>query len=158
MKRTIFMVLFVLLLTSVAFAQISRGGTAWVSVRTADLKASTGMFAASRGAVNYGDQVTVLQVSGNWAEVRSSANANLSGWISTANLSAKRIVATGGASSATASEVALAGKGFNQEVENEYKTAGNLNYAAVDWMEEIVISDSDLLNFINEGRLNAGGN
>jgi len=158
MKKILFIGLFVLITAATVFAQISRGGTAWVSVRTATLKSSTGIFASNRGEVSYGDQVTVLQVSGNWTEVRSSDNANLTGWISTASLSAKRIVATGGTSTATASEVALAGKGFNQDVENEYKASGNLNFAAVDWMESIIISDDDLQGFIADGRLSAGGN
>ena len=158
MKKIFCLAFLILILASAAFAQISKGGTAWVSIKTAELKSSTGLFASSRGNISYGEQVTVLQVSGKWAEVRSSANANLSGWISTANLSAKRIVATGGASTATASEVALAGKGFNQEVENEYKASGNVNFAAVDWTETINIPDDDLYNFITEGRLKAGDN
>ncbi|MCL2833140.1 MAG: SH3 domain-containing protein [Treponema sp.] len=158
MKKTLCFVIVILCLTTAVFAQIAKGGTAWVSVKSIALKSSSGVFASSLGTVVYGDQVTVLQVSGSWAEVRSAANTGLSGWISTANLSAKRIVVSGSTSSASASEVALAGKGFNQEVENQYKTEGNLNYAAVDWTENITISDDDLLRFINEGGLAAGGN
>ncbi|MCL2478312.1 MAG: hypothetical protein FWF22_02345 [Treponema sp.] len=158
MKKTICFTVIFLVLIAAAFAQISNGGTAWVSVKSATLKSSTGLLASGTGNVSYGDQVTVLQVSGNWAQVRSSANAAISGWISTGNLSAKRIVASGGGSTATASEVALAGKGFNQEVENQYKSEGNLNYDAVDWTEKIVIDDNDLHNFIIEGRLSTGGN
>ena len=156
MKKFIFLTMLILLMAGMAFAQISRGGTAWVSVKSAALKSSTGFFASTRGNVAYGDQVSVLQVSGNWAEVRSSVNTNLTGWISTANLSAKRIVAAGGASTATASEVALAGKGFSQEVENEYRTSGSVNYWAVDWTETIQIPDDDLYGFITEGHLTAG--
>ena len=147
-----------LIIAATAFSQISKGGTVWVSVKSVALKSSTGFFASSRGTVVYGDQLTVLQVSGNWAEVKSSANATLTGWIATTNLSAKRIASTGGTSTATASEVALAGKGFNQQVENEYKAGGgNINYPAVDWTEQINIPDADLLKFITEGHL-AGAN
>ena len=157
MKKLLFLVIFTLILSVTVFAQLARGGTVWVSVRTVMLKSSTGFFASNRGEVAYGDQATVLQISGNWAEINTSEG--LTGWISTANLSTKRIVATGGTSTATASEVALAGKGFNQEVENEYKAAGgNLNFAAVDWTENIQISEEDLYNFLIEGRLNTGGN
>jgi len=158
MKKSIFIILLILVIAGMASAQITRGRNAWVSVRTTALKSSTGLFASNHGDVSYGDEVNVLQVSGNWAEVRSVSNANLSGWILTSSLSSKRIVATGGTSTATASEVALAGKGFNQEVENEYKTSGRLNFEAVDWTEAIAIPDDDLLRFINEGRLKAGAN
>jgi hypothetical protein len=154
MKKLLAFSVFILLIAGTVTAQISRGGTAWVSAKTVTLKSSTGFFASSRGTVSYGTEVSVLQVSGNWAEVRSTANASLTGWMSTGNLSAKRIASSGSASSASASEVALAGKGFNQEVENTYKTTeGNLNYADVDRTEAITVTQEELFNFIQEGRL-----
>jgi len=159
MKKSICLILFFLVLAGSVFAQIAKGGTAWVSVKTVALKSSTWFFASNRGTVNYGDQVTVIQVSGNWAEVQSAANTTLTGWISTSNLSAKRIASTGSTSTATASEVALAGKGFNQEVENEYKAGGgNFNFEAVDWTEKITITDDELLKFMTEGKLSTGAN
>jgi hypothetical protein len=59
-------------------------------------------------------------------------------------------------SSATASEIALAGKGFSQEVEDSYKTSGTLNYDDVDKTEAITVSIDDLYVFVTEGRLNTG--
>jgi hypothetical protein len=155
MKRFIGLFLLFLLVTGALSAQISRGGTAWVSAKTVALKSSTWFFATNRGTVNYADEVTVLQVSGNWAEVRAG---NVTGWIAVSNLSARRIVASATGSTATAAEVAQAGKGFNQEIENVYKADGELNYADVDITEQIVISDEDLLNFIIAGRLAGGEN
>ena len=157
MRKLLCVIFLALIVAGAAFAQISKGGTAWVSAKSISIKSSTWFFASSKGTMYYGDQVTVLQVSGSWAEIRSAADANLTGWISTANLSAKRIAASGGTSSASASEVALAGKGFNADVEREYKSQGNLNYGAVDWTEEIAVPDDDLLQFITEGRLAEGG-
>jgi len=138
-------------------AQVSRGGTLYVAVKSLTLKSSTGFFASSRGVLNYGDRVTVLQVSGKFVEVRSAANSSISGWTPAANLSAKQII-SGSSSTASASEVALAGKGFNQEVENAYKTKGNLNYADVDRVEAITVREADLMRFLEEGRLSMGDN
>jgi hypothetical protein len=137
-------------------AQISRGGTAWVTAKSVSLKSSTWFFALNRGTVYYANEVTVLQVSGNWAEVRTATN--VTGWIAISNLSARRIVASATGSTATAAEVAQAGKGFNQEIENVYRSEENLNYADVDRTEQIVVSEEDLLRFINEGRLAGGEN
>ena len=158
MKKLFSATVLVLLIAGFAHAQISRGGTAWVSAKTVTLKSSTWFFASNRGTVSYGDEVSILQVSGNWAEVRSTGNASVSGWMSSGNLSAKRVIAASGSSSASASEVALAGKGFNQEVENTYKAGGNLNYADVDRTEAIAVSQEDLYRFVTEGRLAAGEN
>ena len=150
--------LILMFITGTVMAQVSQGGTAWVSARTVTLKSSTGFFASNRGNVSYGDQVSVLQISGKWAEVRSAANPSLTGWMASANLSGRRIIASEGTGSATASEVALAGKGFDRDVENAYRTQGNLNYADVDRTEAITVSQTDLFRFVTDGRLAAGDN
>ena len=139
-----------------AAAQVSKGGTLYAAAKSVALKSSTGFFASTRGNLAYGDQVTVLQVNGKWVEVRSAANPSLSGWTTSANLSAKRIVATGSSGSASASEVALAGKGFKQEVENAYKAGGKLNYADVDKTEAVTVSPADLQKFLIDGKLSTG--
>jgi len=151
-----FLIIFglVLLVCATLSAQISKGGTAWVSSKTAVLKSSTGVFGSTQGTLEMGAQVSVLQVNGNWAEVRSATNTSLSGWTAVSNLSARRIVASG--TGASASEVALAGKGFNQEIENAYKANGQLNYADVDKTEAIKVSQDELYQFVTEGKLNTG--
>jgi len=137
-------------------AQAAKGGTMYVAAKSVELKSSTGFFASSKGKLDYGAAVTVLQIKGKWAEVRSAASSSVSGWTATANLSAKRVVSGGSATSATASEVALAGKGFNQEIENAYKADGHLNYADVDRTEAQKVSMKELQDFIVEGHLSMG--
>ena len=155
MKKLIVMISLCAFAAAVSFAQASKGGTMYVAAKTVDIKSSTGFFASTKGKLEYGAQVTVLQINGKWAEVRSAANASLSGWTALSNLSAKRIVAGSGAN-ASASEVALAGKGFNQEIENAYKSEGKLNYADVDKTEEQKVSTEELYDFLVEGHLSMG--
>ena len=155
MKRIIIMFCLCICVAAVSLAQAKKGGTMYVATKTLDLKSSTGFFASTKGTLQYGEQVTVLQISGKWAEVRSAASSSLSGWTATANLTAKRIVA-GASATASAQEVALAGKGFNQEVENAYKSGGKLNYEDVDKTEEVSVSLEELREFIVEGRLSLG--
>ena len=155
MKKN-FLLLFILtlLVSGALFAQVKVNDPAWVSSKTADLKSSTGFFASKVGTLALGSEVTVLQVNGSKAEVRSATNSSLRGWTATSNLSARRIVASG--TGASASEVALAGKGFSQEVEDSYKTQGELNYEDVDKTEAITVSIDDLYNFVVDGHLNTG--
>jgi len=155
MKRVILMLALVLITAGFAAAQASKGGTMYVAVKTVTLKASTGLFAGTKGTLNYGDRVTVLQINGKNAEVRSAANSSITGWTATANLSAKQIV-SGNTNTASAKEVALAGKGFNQEVENSYKSKGKANYADVDKVEAISVNESVLKKFLEDGRLSMG--
>ncbi|MDR1838979.1 MAG: hypothetical protein LBQ93_05265 [Treponema sp.] len=155
MKKFVIAFCLTLCITGFAAAQLSRGGTLYVAVKAVSLKSSTGFFANNRGTLNYGDRVTVLQIDGRFAEVRSAANASLSGWTPTANLSARQIV-SGNTATVTARETAMAGKGFNQEVEDSYKRQGNLNYTDVNRVEAITISETNFKRFLEEGHLSMG--
>jgi hypothetical protein len=157
MKRFLLLSGFIVFLAGTVFAQVTKGSTAYVTAKTIQVKSSTGFFASSRGSLAYGAQVAVLQVTGKWAEIRSSSPA-ITGWIAVANLTTKRVTASASGSGASASEIALAGKGFNEEVENAYKAEGNLNYADVDKTEAIQVSQNDLYKFVTEGHLATGEN
>jgi hypothetical protein len=154
MKRFIFIALFCLAAAGL-FAQ-KAGDTMYINVNSAALKSSTGFFASTTGTVRYGDQVRVLAVSNKWVQIRT-ATSNITGWIASASLTTKRISTQGNTANASAKEIALAGKGFSPEVEGEYKkSGGTINYSAVDAMEQITISDRDLLAFVEEGHLAKG--
>jgi hypothetical protein len=56
--------------------------------------------------------------------------------------------------------VALAGKGFNAEVEAQYRKGHqNANYPAVDQMERVRISPQEMVAFLDQGEVKpaAGG-
>jgi hypothetical protein len=72
-------------------------------------------------------------------------------------LTAKRITVAGASSSASSNEIALAGKGFSQEVENAYRAEGKLNYTGVDRTETQGVSEQELQSFLAEGHLSMGG-
>ena len=158
MKKLFAVFILLFLAVGVLSAQFAKGGTAWVSVKSVTLKSSTWFFASNKGTLLYGDEVSILQVSGSWVEVRLTRSTAITGWVTTSNLSGRRVVVTGGTGGASASELGLAGKGFNAEVENAYKADGNLNYADVDKTEAITVSDEELLRFMREGRLFTGDN
>jgi uncharacterized protein YgiM (DUF1202 family) len=159
MKKIFVLLGLCLLIAGTVSAQVVKGGTLYAAAKTVPLKSSTGFFAKTNGTLSYGDSVTVLQVNGKWVEVRYSGRSAISGWTQSANMSAKRILASSGTGSASASEIAMAGKGFNQEVENAYKSEGkNLDYRAVDGVEAIKVAEQDLYNFITEGHLSLGDN
>jgi uncharacterized protein YgiM (DUF1202 family) len=156
MKRFFLLITLAALYICGAYAQFAPGSTVYVAAKTLKVKASTGFFAGTRGTLSYGAQVRVLQVKGNWSEIQSLGGNSLRGWVNTSNLTSKRINPAGTGTSASAREVALAGKGFNQEVENVYRAEGSLNYAGVNAVETIIVSDRDLYNFLVEGRLAMG--
>jgi uncharacterized protein YgiM (DUF1202 family) len=142
-------------LTGVVSAQLRTGQTVYVTARSLPLKSGTGFFAQTLGTLGYGDSVTVLQLNGRWAQVEYRGQTTITGWTAQTNLTTKRIVA-GGTSTASFREVAMAGKGFNEEVENAYRETSSADFDAVDLVETHRVSDEDLRNFIEEGRLSMG--
>jgi len=149
MKRLLFLMVLTLCAGSAAFSQADRG-TRYVAVQTVAVKDSTGFFAKDLGNLSLGDAVTVIRDDGKWTNIRAGT---ITGWVVSTSLSARRVVASN--TSVTASEVAMAGKGFSPDMEMEYKKNG-LDYSMVDSMERITVPTNDLLRFITEGRLSKG--
>jgi uncharacterized protein YgiM (DUF1202 family) len=148
MRKVIFILVLVTLGNVVAFSQER---PMYVTVKSTDLKSSTGVFADKLGELKLGDAVTMLRTNGNWAEVRTANK--VTGWVNLSTLSSKRV--TGAGISSSAGEIALAGKGFSPETEVEYRKNG-LDYSAVDRMEAITIPGTELLKFIEDGKLKKG--
>ena len=108
----------------------------------------------------YGDRVRVADRQGDWVHVETPAGA--AGWVHASAVTAKRIVLKAGAadapSSASADELALAGKGFNADVEAEFKAANrDVDYRWVDTMEGMNFSPNELSRFLRQGGVAPAG-
>ena len=119
----------------------------YVAVYSAPLKEQAVFFAKDLGSLSLGDTVTLVREDGKWTQVRVGT---ITGWVLSSSLSTRRILTSG--INATATEIALAGKGFSPELEMAYRKSG-LDYSIVDMMEKTVIGTEELLEFISEGRL-----
>ena len=149
MKRILLFLMILSLACIFVFSQAD-GIRRYVAVHTAVIKASANYFAKDLGSLPLGDMVTLVSDKGKWTQVRTDA---ITGWVLSSSLSVRRIIASG--SSATASELSLAGKGFSPELELEYMKSG-LDYSVVDTMENILIGKEELFGFISDGRLAKG--
>jgi uncharacterized protein YgiM (DUF1202 family) len=136
------------LVSGVCFSQ-SAGSALYVAVKSADVKNGTGFFSRNIEALKLGDAVTFVSEKGKWIEVRTSKQT---GWALRDSFSTRRVVSSG---SATAQEVALAGKGFSAQAETVYRNDG-LDHSQVDAMEQIVVPLTKKEKFVNDGRLNGG--
>jgi len=148
----------IFLLTALA----SAAATMSIQVRETQLRATPGYFGKIISRASYGDQVTVEGAKGSWKKVRLKKTGR-TGWINSSALSAKEIKLVAGAKgtkgTASASELQLAGKGFNPEVEKEFKNRNRqMSFRWVDKMEQIVISDAEKQKFAQEGGLRLNGN
>ena len=127
-----------------------------VKVQTTYVRKEPKFYSSPVATLRAGESITQLSAQAGWFKVRMSNG--LEGWIhSSAVQTGKLKVAAMDKSlktSATADEVALAGKGFNKQVEDEYKSRNKgLNFSEVDRMLKIKVSPSELRRFLMDGRL-----
>jgi len=146
-----FLLLFVLFFCIIApvFSQ-NRENIRFISALSVAVRDTTGFFSKELGNLSLGSEVTLIKESGKWSQIRSG---NLTGWVASTSLSVRKIIASGTTASAT--EISMAGKGFSPETETEYRKAG-LDYSMVDYMEKMTIPKEELLSFITQGRLARG--
>jgi len=107
-------------------------------------------------SVSFGDQLEMLDELKGWTQVKFQEKK---GWIHKSSLTSARfnlgtIFVGSPSSSATYDEVALAGKGFNPQVEGGYKQSHpEMNYALVDEIETYDVESESLYEFIRQGGL-----
>ena len=152
MKTTIRTTLCLALLT---FASgIHAAETARVITKENAIRKECRFFSSVKAKVHYNDKVVVREQAGDWFRVEFNG---VTGCIHKSAIEEKRFKLSdlGGGSKVSSSEVSLAGKGFNPQVEREYKGRHpELDFAAVDSVERNKVSPESLQSFFEEGGLN----
>jgi hypothetical protein len=125
-----------------------------VATRENAVRGECRFFAPVRLKVSLGDQLTIKGRKGDWYLVSAKG---VSGCIHKSAVESRSFSSAGrGAQSGgtSADEVSLAGKGFNPQVEAGYRTSDkSLNYAAVDELMKVVVSEKSLESFVLQGGL-----
>jgi hypothetical protein len=163
MRTRRIIVVSLLMLAAVAVFAADAPAERSVVVKETPVRDKPGFTAKVLGKLVYTDRVQVLEMpaGSSWMKVRCVAK-KLEGWVNASALAkdGKPVVRAGAenvAAGASGSEVALAGKGFNPEVEAEYKKDKTLNYDAVDDMEAYVVQPAAVTAFIAQGGLTVEG-
>jgi len=132
-----------------------------IQVKKGEIRSTPSFLGIIVARLSYGDRVYVREERGPWVRVGLPGNKN-EGWIHASILTSKKIVLNPGTgdvqTSASGDELALAGKGFSKQVENEFKEKNpNINYAWIDKMEKFVVSQEQVKQFLKEGELSPKG-
>ncbi|HBH86780.1 MAG TPA: SH3 domain-containing protein [Syntrophaceae bacterium] len=128
-----------------------------VQVREGELRATPSFLGKIVARVAYGDRVVVVGTRGAWKKVSIKGGA-LQGWMHTSALTTRRIALKAGQTAvrtgATQDELALAGKGFNEQVEAAFRKENrNLDYTWINRMETFKVSPDLMSNFLAQGNL-----
>jgi uncharacterized protein YgiM (DUF1202 family) len=134
--------------------------TLMIKVQSTHLRKEPKFYASTIAMLKAGEVVEKIGAADGWYQVRTAKGAV--GWLhssavqsGTFNLTATDRSLT---AKATADEIALAGKGFNKQVEESYKAKNSdANFAAVDRMLKVEVSRDQLLEFLREGLLGIYG-
>jgi len=132
-----------------------------VQVRKSQMRASPSYLGKIVARLAYGDRVDILEQKDAWTLVQKQ-NGKKKGWMHQSALTTQEIVLTAGdadvAQAASGDEVALAGKGFNKEVEKNFRAMNpQINFKDVDKMGKRVISQKEMRKFLKKGKLSSPG-
>ncbi|OGQ99335.1 MAG: hypothetical protein A2521_14860 [Deltaproteobacteria bacterium RIFOXYD12_FULL_57_12] len=132
-----------------------------VQIKEGQLRESPAFLAKIVARLPYGEPVEIVAERGAWAEV-SIPQRQLRGWLHVSALSSEKIRLQAGAASqqagASRAEVALAGKGFDKNVEEEFRRLHpNLDFQWVDRMETFRVSTAEMQGFLAQGAVQPAG-
>lgn len=129
-----------------------------VQVRETRVRREPRSLASEVGRLSYGDRVQVVDERPDWVLVE---HGTIEGWVSRSAVTPKEIVLEASdrevEERATDREVALAGRGFNKDIEEQYRRDTGLSYAAIDELEEREEEPDELARFLEEGGLRLPG-
>jgi SH3-like domain-containing protein len=129
-----------------------------VQVRNCKVRATPSQLGRTVGTVDYGVVVQADALEKGWYPVTLPDGTK--GWLHESSLSKKPIAmragATDAATGASSDEVALAGKGFNEQVEANLRAKGTLDFTWVDRMSKFTVKEDQITAFRAQGHLPGG--
>ena len=132
--------------------------TMTVQVKQARIKDRPSQLGKTLGTLSYGEAVDVGLLQRGWYPVTLPGPRQ--GWLHQSTLSTKKLTLQAGSTDTAIGvsndEVALAGKGFNEQVENKLKEEGTLDFTWVDRMATFVVSEDQIRTFLVQGDLEGG--
>jgi hypothetical protein len=150
MKRTVILIVLFIFIAAAAFAD-----TVTVITKDNAIREYAKFFAPVKANVKYNDRLETIVAEGDWYKVRYGS---LVGYIHKSAVD-KRTIAQPASyqrrgSSVSESEAALAGKGFNPQVEASYKKQHpEMKFSLVDSIERYPVPEREISAFITAGGL-----
>lgn len=154
--RIIIISTLILALTGIALAAQMMS----VQVRSGQLREKPSYLGRDVTTLPYGDRVTLIAEEGEWRKV-TSIKKGKTGWMHISALTQLEVILRPTnrhiEAAAQSGELALAGKGFNKQVEENFKNQKKLDYTLVDEMDAYSVNQEEIRAFVKSGSLAKGG-
>ena len=141
----------------IAGAALAAAETVTVIVRKTSIRRDRQFYAPTVAEADLGASFTVLAREKGWVKVGTKSGE---GWLHESAVTVKKVAASSqGPGAAVADEdITLAGKGFNPQVESEYRKKNpEADFDAVDRMERLEPGEKAVASFMREGNLQPRG-
>lgn len=142
----------------VAVAAVAAAETVTVVVKKTSIRRDRQFYAPTVAEADLGESFAVLAREKGWVRVGTAAGE---GWVHESAVTSRKVAASSQAPAGAkvdAQDVALAGKGFNPQVEKEYRKRNpQADFAGVDRMERLGAGEKALTAFVGEGNLQPRG-
>lgn len=151
-----------LFLSALVFCLIAGDASAWgkkrsIQVRNGKLRSNPTYLSKVVTTLPYTTRVVILEKNGIWNKVQVT-DTETQGWIHSSALTKKKLKMSAdeeeGSLGVSSDEQALAGKGFNSDVEAEFKTRNkDIDFTWVDKMETFKVSPEEMQDFLKKGKV-----
>ncbi|MDD9302674.1 MAG: SH3 domain-containing protein [Desulfobacter sp.] len=130
-----------------------------VQVKESHIRQRPSFFSPVIIVLAYGQRVTVLSEDNGWVKVSTLRGT---GFVHGSALTPRQVILNPGKKdvqmAASSDEYALAGKGFNSQVEGQFRARNpRLDFSAIDRMETYKVSQSQIRQFLIQGKLSPQG-
>ncbi len=147
--------IFLLILFSASQCIFAKTVIKYVGISNAVLREKASTTSKKACVLDYGTSVEVLQEKGKWSLVQAAEDSSKKGWITTTQLTKKKISKNSNVSANT-KEIALAGKGFASNLEENMAEDLDFDYSFVNVVEKNAATETEVLAFMEEGKLTVG--
>lgn len=158
-----FMAVWVACLALLAFSGAIEGARKAMSVQVkqGQVRATPSFLGKVIASLAYGDRVETLEEKGGWIRI-VPPGSKATGWVHSSALTEKRVVLKAGKKeadvAASTGELALAGKGFNADVEAAFKARNrDIDFTWIDRMQSMNVPPGRIDAFVQEGKLIPAG-
>jgi len=148
--------LIAVLVVAAVSAFAAGAATMSVQVKNGQIRGTPSFLGKVVAPLNYGDKVQVMETKNEWMNVTGPGGQ--SGWVHSSALTKKKIVMNAGSqdvqTGASGDELALASKGFNSDVEADFKSKNkDVDFTWVNRMEKYKVSPEEMQEFLKEGQV-----
>ena len=146
-----------LIFTALLVIAVESGDSLFVQVRQSELRSAPGFLSTIVSRLELGDELTYLESRSGWYQVTLPSTGQ-SGWIHEGSVRENKqttlqLAGEGTTRTVTSREIALAGRGFSENMEGEYGSENDLDFGAVDALEGRRVDPQHIVDFVLEADL-----